>query len=154
MYGISSIFVNNQCGYTKVSLSSFVAAKNCFMILTMTLRVMRGGLMLHFCLILQQHEMNHRIIPCFALNNTTWIEILVKIASNQLLTVGVKIRYLYLMFTIKTRHNDRQLRVLRLAVTRIRSIALSLSANLGNIQAMMINQHNKNKPFCKIYCLH
>ena len=39
--------------------------KKCFMILTITLGVMRGGLMLHFCLILQQHEMYHRIIiPC------------------------------------------------------------------------------------------
>ena len=68
MYDISSIFVNNQCT-AKVSLSSFVATKKCFMILTMTLRVMRGGLMLHFCLILQQHEMNHRILN-LALNNS------------------------------------------------------------------------------------
>ena len=110
---------------------------------------------LHFCLILQQHEMKHRIIiPCSQQHNMNWNFGKNRLEPTLFTVGGVKIRYLYLMFTIKTRHNDRQLRALRLAVTRIRSIALSLSANLGNIQAMMINQHNKNKPFCKIYCLH
>ena len=49
--------------WSNVSLSSFATKKKCFMFLTITLRVMRGGLMLHFCLILQQHETKHHHAP-------------------------------------------------------------------------------------------
>ena len=79
-----------------------ICDKKCFMILTMTLRVMReGGLVLHFLFNFSttRNESSHHIMLSAA-----WIETLVKFASSHLFTVGVKIRYL--VFT-KTRPNDR-----------------------------------------------